>query len=228
MSQQPYGQQPGRPMPPTYGSGPQQPAYGSQPQPQQPAYGSQPKPQQPAYGSQPQPGYGSQPLQGYGSQPQPGYGAQSHPGYGGAPLGGPGGHGGPAIGAPVPEHAYQEGSAAYWQATESERSAAMWTHIGALFIGWLMPLIMFMMKKDESAFVREHARQSLNSQIMSAIIAYGIILISLPLMFIIIGMFTIFLAPIVPIIYAIFEIISAIRANKGEGYKHPMTPNMVK
>ncbi|GAA4393739.1 DUF4870 domain-containing protein [Brevibacterium sp. R8603A2] len=256
MSQQPYGQDPGRPMPPTYTSGQQQPygsqpqggaAYGSQPQQpygsQQPAYGSQP--QGGAYGSQPQGGgaYGSQPQQSYGSQPQGGaaygsqpqsYGQQQAYGqqqsYGQPAMGGlqqsrpPG----PGLRHPLPPQAYGPGSQNFWQPTESERSAAMWTHLGTLLIGWLMPLIMFIMKKDESAFVREHARQSLNAQIMNAILCYGIMLISLPLMLVFIGFITFWLAFIPPIIYIVFEIIAAVAANKGEGYKIPMKADMVK
>ncbi|WP_101649884.1 DUF4870 domain-containing protein [Brevibacterium ihuae] len=241
MSQQPYGQDPGRPMPPTYTSGQQQP-YGSQPQ-GGPAYGSQPQqpygsqPQQP-YGSQPQggPAYGSQPQGGpaYGSQPQQPYGSQPQS-YGQQPYGRPAMGGmqqsrppGPGLRHPLPPHAYGAGSAQFWQPTEAERSAAMWTHIGTLLIGWIMPLIMFIMKKDESAFVREHARQSLNAQIMNAILMYGIMLISIPLMFVIIGIFTIWLAFIPAIVYAIFEIIAAVAANKGEGYRIPMKADMVK
>lgn len=244
MSQQPYGQDPGRPMPPTYTSGQQQP-YGAQPQ-GGPAYGSQPQQpygSQPAYGSQPQGGaYGSQPQQSYGSQPQgaPAYGSQpqsyvQQQSYGQQSYGQPAMGGvqrsrppGPGLRHPLPPQAYGPGSQNFWQPTESERSAAMWTHLGTLLIGWIMPLIMFIMKKDESAFVREHARQSLNAQIMNAILCYGIMLISLPLMFVVIGFFTFWLAFIPPIVYIVFEIIAAIAANKGEGYKIPMKADMVK
>lgn len=183
-------------MPPTYGSGPQQPVGD--------VYGSQPPDGSP-YGSQWQPSYSGQPSP-YAQQP------------------------GPAVmpGQPLPESAYGSGSAMFWRATESERSTAMWTHIGTIFLGWIMPLIMFLVKKDDSAFVREHSRRSLNAQIMNAILTYGIIFISIPLMFILVGFITIWLAFLPPILYAIFEIIAAVSANKGEVYRIPLAPDMVK
>ncbi|GAA4285363.1 hypothetical protein GCM10022261_28940 [Brevibacterium daeguense] len=236
MSQQPHDEQNGRPMPPTYGSGAQSP-YGSQPGGSQP-YGSQPGAQ--SYGAQPggaqpygagaQPPYGSGPQQPYGSAPQQPYGAQPGQPYGASPYAQQPGR--PAVipGQPLPENAYGEGSAIFWQPTDSERQAAMWTHIGAIFISWLMPLIMFLVKKDESAFVREHARQSLNAQIMNtiAIIALTVIVTIIAVLTLGIG------GLLTPLIYApwvfytILEIIAAVKANKGEGYRFMLAPDMVK
>jgi uncharacterized protein len=236
MSQQPHDEQNGRPMPPTYGSG-AQPPYGSQPGAQsygsgaQPPYSSQPGAQ--PYGAQPggaQP-YGSGPQSSYGSGPQQPYGAQPGQGYG-APSPYAQQPGRPAVipGQPLPENAYGEGSAMFWQPTDSERQAALWTHIGAIFISWLMPLIMFLVKKDESPFIREHARQSLNAQIMNtiAIVALTVIVTIIAVLTLGIG------SVLTPLIYApwvfytVLEIIAAVKANKGEGYRFMLAPDMVK
>lgn len=234
--QPPNGEQnQSRPMPPNYSqaSGPQQPYsqqqnYGSQQNygPQQ-QYGSQPQSHGGQnYGSQQQ--YGSQ--QNYGGQQQ--YGSQQN--YGGEQqYGVQHGYGGqPGYGAmqanpamfdstALPQSAYGPGSAQFWHANESERSTALWTHVGAIFLGWLLPLIMFLVKKDESPFVRENARQSLNFQ-LTLIIAY---FVSGLLMFVVVGYF-LYLA--VWICSIIFQIIAAVAANKGECYKIPMTIPFVK
>ncbi|NUL61040.1 DUF4870 domain-containing protein [Brevibacterium luteolum] len=236
-----------------YGSQPgSQPGYGSQPT-GQPGYGSQPA-GQPGYGSQPGPGSqpgGYQQPGGYGAQAgahgQPGAygqpGAHGQPGaYGqpgpqpqrptapnGQPIGSSTLAGVPLRG-PHPEGAYQQGSAGYWHADQDERQMAMWNGIGILLLGWIMPLIFFIIYKDRSAFVREHARQMLNTNI-----SYTLYLIGLGIVFFIITIVTLGFGAIIFVLYFVpvialyvFAIISAVRGNNGEGYRAPLTIDMVK
>ena len=207
--------------------------YGSQPG-GQPGYGSQPGPgsqpggyQQPGYGSQPtgQPGYGSQP----GGYQQPGPQQQRPTAPNGQPIGGSTLAGVPLQG-PHPEGAYQQGSAGYWHADPDERQMAMWNGIGMLLLGWLMPLIIFVMYKDRSAFVREHSRQMLNTNI-----SYSLYMIGLGIVFFIITIVTlgfgaiVYVLLFVPVVALyIFAILAAMRGNNGEGYRAPLTIDMVK
>ena len=61
--------------------------------------------------------------------------------------------------------------------TKDERTLAMIAHIGALlgyaivFGSFIPPLALYLLKKDESAFVADQARESLNFQITMAIVA---------------------------------------------------------
>ena len=71
----------------------------------------------------------------------------------------------------LPPQAFGPGSAGFWQPSPSDRSTSVWTQVGAIFTAWIVPLIIFLVKKDESPFVREQARQSLNFQ-LTLIIAY--------------------------------------------------------
>lgn len=192
------------------------------------------------YGSQPadQPGYGSQPggyhqPGGYSGQPgaygQPGPQQQRPTAPNGQPIGGSTLAGVPLKG-PHPEGAYQQGSAGYWHADPDERQMAMWNGVGILLLGWLMPLIIFVIYKDRSAFVREHSRQMLNTNI-----SYSLYLIGLAVVFGIITIVTLGFGAIVFVLYFvpvialyIFAIISAVRGNNGEGYRAPLTIDMVK
>lgn len=172
-----------------------------------------------SYGQQ---AYGQQSCgqQAYG-QPGPGYGAQ--PVYNPAMF----------YSRMLPENAYGPGSEMFWQANESDRTTALWTQIGSLFI-WFLPLIMFLVKKDESPFVREHSRQALNAAITNTIATYAALFIFgfvgflLALVTFGFGMLLMYVALIIPIVYAVFYIIAAIAANKGEGYKIPLVFNFVK
>lgn len=215
-----HPEQPGsRPMPPNYSqaSGSQQP-YASQGQ----QY-SQPQTHSGQPGSGGQSGYGSQ--RAYGAQP--GYSAQ--PGYGMPQMHNPAMFDSRSL----PEQAYGPGSEQFWMAHEPDRTTAMWTHLGSLIFGF-MPLIMFLVKKNESPFVREHSRQGLNAMITNTIVTFGAFIVFGFVGFILalvtfgIGFVVMYAAFIVPLVYCIFYIIAAVAANKGEGYNFPLTIDFVK
>jgi uncharacterized Tic20 family protein len=90
--------------------------------------------------------------------------------------------------------------------------------VGLPFLG---PLVIFLVFKDRGPFVRHHSAQALNFQI---IVAIGL-LISIPLMFILVGFVT---AAIIAVGAIVFQIIAAIEANNGKWYRYPLTPNWVK
>ncbi|MGB8193904.1 MAG: DUF4870 domain-containing protein, partial [Chitinophagaceae bacterium] len=54
--------------------------------------------------------------------------------------------------------------------TSDERTMALLSHILGLVIWIIGPLIIYLVKKDESKFVAEHAKEALNFQITVAII----------------------------------------------------------
>jgi uncharacterized Tic20 family protein len=95
------------------------------------------------------------------------------------------------------------------------------THLGALLVSALVPLIMFLVKKDESPFVREQARQSLNLQIMVLIAAT----VSGLLTVVIIGFV---LLPLVVIASWVLQIIATVKAYGGEVYRMPFTFEFVR
>lgn len=128
---------------------------------------------------------------------------------------------GPPLRGPHPAEAYGQGSAGYWGAPADERTLALLMHLGALFVSALVPLIVFLIKKDESPFAREQSRQSLNLQIMLIVagIAAGL------LMFVGIGFV---LLPAVVVAGWVLQIIAAVRANQGEVYRFPLVPDIVR
>ncbi len=83
-------------------------------------------------------------------------------------------------------------------------------------LGFIAPLVIWLMKKDEDPFVEYHARESLNFQI--TLIIY--ILASVLLMFVIIGFV---LLPIVLIFALVVEIIAGVKAASGEFFRYPLT-----
>ncbi len=82
----------------------------------------------------------------------------------------------------------------------------------------LAPLIIYLVKKDESSFVAYHAKESLNFQITMFIICFALVIT-------VIG---ILLLWAVGIIYVILIIVATIRAGEGKLYKYPFAIRLIK
>jgi len=105
--------------------------------------------------------------------------------------------------------------------SETERNWAMLCHLSA-FAGFFFPfgaiigpLICWLTKKDESAWVNENGRASLNFQL--SMLLY--IILAIPLCFIIIGIPIIIMLGTLKIICVI---IASVKAAKGERFKYPL------
>lgn len=106
--------------------------------------------------------------------------------------------------------------------SESERNWAMLCHLSAFagfffpFGGIIGPLICWLSKKDESLWINNNGRASLNFQL--SMLLY--IVLAIPLVFIVIGIPIIVFLGILKIICVI---IASIKAAKGERYKYPIS-----
>lgn len=110
--------------------------------------------------------------------------------------------------------------------SNDEKNWAMLCHLGGLvhflpFGQIIVPMIIWMAKKDELPFVDDQGKEALNFQI-SMLIYY---LICIPLIFIVIG---IFLLAMLGLINLILVIIAAVKAQQGEAFRYPLSLNLVK
>jgi uncharacterized Tic20 family protein len=105
--------------------------------------------------------------------------------------------------------------------SESERNWAMLCHLSAFagfffpFGGIIGPLICWLSRKDESAWVDENGKASMNFQL--SILLYIVLVI--PLIFILVGI------PIMMFLGAlkiVCIIIASIKSSKGEKFKYPL------
>lgn len=85
----------------------------------------------------------------------------------------------------------------------------------------IAPLIIWLMKKNESSFVDHHGKESLNFQI--SLLIY--IIISVILAFVLIGFV---LAIALWIFSLVIVIIAGVKANDGEWYRYPLTIRFIK
>jgi uncharacterized Tic20 family protein len=104
--------------------------------------------------------------------------------------------------------------------TKDERNLAMLAHLLGIFTSFIGPLVIWLAKKDESAFIADQAREALNFQITIAIALFASIMLKV----ILIG---ILLVPIVLILNFIFSIVAAVSASKGKAYRYPLALRLV-
>jgi uncharacterized Tic20 family protein len=107
------------------------------------------------------------------------------------------------------------------QVSKDARTWAMLCHLLAIFTGFLAPLIIWLIKKDEEAFVNDHGKEALNFQITVAIA----MVVSWLLMVAVIGCF---LMPAVWIVDIVFCILASIKANSGQAYRYPVSIRFIK
>jgi uncharacterized protein len=92
--------------------------------------------------------------------------------------------------------------------------------VSAGLLGFVASLILYLMYKDRGPFARENLANSLNIQITTGIV----LLVSLPLMLVLVGFLTYGIAIVVAFV---LHLIGALKANRGEWWRPPLTPRFV-
>jgi uncharacterized Tic20 family protein len=105
--------------------------------------------------------------------------------------------------------------------SETERNWSMFCHLSAFagffvpFGGVIGPLVIWLTKRDDSTWINENGKASLNFQL--SMLLYMMLVV--PLCFILVGI------PLLMVLGAlkiVFIIIASVRASKGEEFKYPL------
>lgn len=99
--------------------------------------------------------------------------------------------------------------------TDEERVVAMLAHLITFMSSFIGPLVIYLVKKDESAFVADQAKEVLNFHISALIYAVLAVLSC----FIAIGFE---LVPALGVFVFIVTILGAIRAYEGKAFRYPL------
>jgi uncharacterized protein len=105
--------------------------------------------------------------------------------------------------------------------SNDDRNLAMLAHLLGIVSGFIGALIIWLIKKDQSAFVDEQGKEALNFQI-TMLIAF---VASWILMFVLIGML---LMPLLLIANLVFCILAAVAVSNGKHYKYPVAIRLLK
>jgi uncharacterized Tic20 family protein len=175
-------------------------------------------------------------------QPPPnGYAPGQGPGYGP-------GYGPPNQGSPYPPAPYGQYPGQYPgpypgrypgqpapMNPSDERTWAMLAHLspwagGLIGFPLLGPLVVYLIYKDRSLFVRRHAAAALNFQIMLLIVSVVAVVVGFVLTIVTLGFGLILLVPFLLLLVVasiVLQIMGAVAANKGQEFRYPLTPDMV-
>jgi uncharacterized protein len=105
--------------------------------------------------------------------------------------------------------------------TSDEKTLAILCHI-LTFVAWFIaPLIIFLIKKDDSKFVADHAKESINFQITIFLAS----IVAIILMIVIIGIFLIWAIGILDLVLVI---VATVRAGEGKIYRYPFCIRLIK
>jgi hypothetical protein len=215
--------------PDTAGSSPTGPSGPDSVDPSGAAWDPSPDPErsQPPYGQQgtPQTGYGQQ--QGYGQQHygqdpsygQPGQygpaGQYGQAGYDPQRQNSPGGYPQRQYPGQVPASGHQPLS------SSDERLWATLAHASIPFLGFIGPLVIYLVFKDRSVWLKDNAIEALNFSILYSLAQ---VVCSLLIVFLV----GLVLLPAVFVAGLVLCILAAIAANKGEFYRYPVNWRLIK
>lgn len=104
--------------------------------------------------------------------------------------------------------------------TPNDKNIAVLTHLGGIFFSVIPALIVWLLKKDDSAYLGDQAREALNFQITMVIgyMAAGI------LAWILIGFL---LYPLLWLANLVLCIMAAMAVSKGEDYQYPIALRLI-
>ena len=105
--------------------------------------------------------------------------------------------------------------------SKDDCNIAMLAHLLGIFTGFLGALVIWLIKKDQSAYVDEQGKEALNFQITMLIAVVG----AWMLMFVLIGFL---LLPLLLVANFVLCILAAVAASNGKNYKYPLAIRLLK
>jgi uncharacterized protein len=139
---------------------------------------------------------------------------------------------------PMPVTAWQQPPASHPSGLSGElRGWGIGAHLAGLgaglataaIFGWVGPLIVWLIKRDEHPFIDHHAKEALNFQltVLVAILASAVLVVPAAIIGVLtlgIGLLVIGAVVLAAVVaWFVFPIMAAIKASNGEGYRYPLT-----
>lgn len=105
-------------------------------------------------------------------------------------------------------------------ASANDKNIAVLTHLAGIFFSFIPALIVWLLKKDDSAFIGEQSREALNFQI-TMVIGY---MVAGVLSWILIGLL---FFPLLWLANLILCLLAAVKVSKGENYQYPFALRLI-
>ena len=104
--------------------------------------------------------------------------------------------------------------------SNDDKNIATVTHLGGTVFSFIPALIVWILKKEDSPYIADQAKEALNFQITVLIAQF----IAAILAWVLIGFI---LIPIIWILNVVFCIIAAIASSKGKTYRYPLCLRLI-
>lgn len=104
--------------------------------------------------------------------------------------------------------------------SNDDKNIATITHLGGTVFSFFPALIVWLLKKNDSEYIADQAREALNFQI-TMVLAY---MVTGVLMWVLIGFI---LFPIIWLLNIVLCVIAAISTSKGESYRYPFALRLI-
>ena len=115
--------------------------------------------------------------------------------------------------------------------TPEDRQMAMFIYLLGIFTGFIGPLILWMLKRDESKFINHHGKEVINFTLTLLIPVLALFMVGCPLVFVTWGLAGFIVVPLFLAlnVYAlVMMILGAIKSNQGEWWEFPIAIRMIK
>ncbi|MEC7906724.1 MAG: DUF4870 domain-containing protein [Verrucomicrobiota bacterium] len=109
------------------------------------------------------------------------------------------------------------------KASKDARKMALLAYILGIFTSFIVPLIIWLVKKDDDGFIADQAKEALNFHITVIIAYFAITVIAVVTMGI-----GFVLYPVLGIGVLVLGIIAGLKANDGIAYRYPCTIRLIK
>lgn len=119
-----------------------------------------------------------------------------------------------------------------------QKNIRTWTVLchASAFLGFFVPaaghlvgpLLVWLLKRDESPEIDAHGKESLNFQLSMFIYTAALGVVCFILMFVLIGFLLIPLFAILYIVDLVLVIIASLKASEGQFYRYPLTVRLIK
>lgn len=103
----------------------------------------------------------------------------------------------------------------------------MLCHLLGILTGFIGPLVLWLVKKDQSPFIDHHGREALNFQITLFLVMIALASVTFVLMLVVVGFLLIPVLFAIPIIGLVLEILAAVAAQRGEWHRYPFCLRLV-
>ncbi len=123
-------------------------------------------------------------------------------------------------------------------APAAQKNLRTWTVLchASAFLGFFVPaaghlvgpLLVWLLKRDESPEIDEHGKESVNFQLSMFIYTAALGVVCFILMFVLIGFLLIPLFAILYVVDLVLVIIAALKASEGQFYRYPLTIRLIK